>query len=824
MKFFKLLFFLILTLTIISCKKETPTDTEQTPDNEVKITETARPVDDELRNNLQILDTTSFTMQIPSSMVSSKKLKVNDVLVDKPSSVARYGFLRKIKDIRQSGNQSTITTSQATLKEVIEKGSISIKKYTLGKHNLASIQLIDGTKLVNNPALNKNNMIGINWDYEKDIYSSGNNKVSVKGNIAFNFDLNFDLTVNFFELEYFKTSLEVNQAVSLNFKSNFSKDLANVKIPFAKAFFNPVTFTVGIIPVVLVPEITLYLGADGSISANTESWFKESFTGEYGIKYIEEKGWNTINSDNFSLEKELPKLYGAGKFSAYVGPQASIKLYGVAGPYLTFDAYTEIESKLNNTKLNYDYSIGFRCNAGVQVELFGWELLNTYKEVFSKELFSYNSDSGNSGDSFRLTNPTNDQTYVAGDFINLTTFYNGTRPTSVKFFVDDIEKSNDLFEPFEYTLNTTSLNEGEHTIKAVAVYSAKTLEFTTKIKLVKPVWTKIDISSLVGSLDIIHKIYFVNENLGFAVGGGLNHSLILKTNDGGNTWTKVLSLATYEDREITDIAYINSGEIYAIRHDNLFLSKNNGSTWEIFIPKGEVHSRIGGTKMALTSEGLIVTGYGSMYIKAASSSGDTWIETYPGGPENPIDIGDAIAVQYLNGKKIVVLDGKDLNSVYTPRPHQVLISNDGGYTWKKVSLNIPFEWEPRDMSFGDENNGWIVGHCTTNDRGFVLKTTNGGESWSVLHNPNDEKYFSLNAVAFLDFQNGFTAGTLVDISQGSINWNQGVLSSNTSGVNWANTSLKNYNPNGSIQTLFFLSKTKGWAAGSHQTLYKYGSN
>lgn len=824
MKLFKLFFFLVLVLLTTSCKKETPTDTEGTSDTEVKISESAKAVDDELRNSLTMLDTTSFTMQIPSSLVSSKKLKVNDVLVDKPSTLARYGFLRKITNIQQSGNQSTITTSQATLKEVIEKGSISIKKYSLGKHNLASIQLIDGAKLINNPALNKNNLIGINWDYEKDIFSSGSNKVTVKGNITFNFDLNFDLSVNFFELESFKTSLEVNQAVSMNFKSNFSKDLSNVKIPFAKAFFNPITFSVGIIPVVLVPEITLYLGADGNISTNTETWFKESFSGEYGIKYIEDKGWSTINADNFTLEKELPKIAGAGKFSAYVGPQASLKLYGVAGPFLTFDGYTEIESKLSNTKLTYDYSIGFRCNAGVQVELFGWELLNTYKKVFSKELFRYNSDAGSTEDSFRLTNPTNDQTYVAGDFITLTTFYNGTRPISVKFFVDGVEKFSDSFEPFEYTLNTSSLSEGEHTIKAMAVYSSKSHEATAKIKLVKPTWTKIDISNLVGTSDIIHKIYFVNDNLGFAVGGGINHSLILKTTDGGNTWTKALSLTTYEDTEITDIAYVNSGEIYAIRGDNLFLSKNNGSSWEIFIPQGEINSRIGGTKMALTSEGLIVTGYASMYIKAASASGDKWIETYPGGGENSIDIGDAIAVSYLNNKKIVVLDGKDLNSIATPLPHQVLISNDGGYNWKNISLNIPFEWEPRDMSFGDENNGWIVGHCTTNDRGFVLKTTNGGESWSVLHNPNDEKFFSLNAVSFLDFQNGFAAGTLVDINQGSINWNQGVLSSNTSGSSWANTSLKNYNPNGSIQTLFFLSKTKGWAAGSHQTLFKYGSN
>jgi photosystem II stability/assembly factor-like uncharacterized protein len=825
MKHVKIFFYLILLLALISCKKESPSEPEQIVSGEdIVISETAKPIDDELRNNLGSFDST-FVFSIPSSLVVSKNLKVNDVLIDKPGSGAPYGFLRKIISISSDGTQSTVATSQATLKDVIKQGKINVENVQLGKQNLVSIKLIDGAKIAENPSLNKSDMIGINWDYEKTIYSSGNDKIDISGSFAFNFGLNFRLDIGLTGVEYFKTSVEVNQSVSMRFKSRLTKDLANIKIPFAKAYFTPITIMAGIIPIVLVPEVTLYLGADGKISAETETWCNESFDGEYGIKYDDDKGWDVINSDNFTLDKEFPQIAGTGKFSAFVGPQTSLKLYGVAGPYLTFNTYAELESNLQNAKLEYEFVIGFKSDAGVQVELFGWELLNTHREVFSKELFRFNSKTGETSDNFRITYPANDQELVKGDFVKVTTFYSGTKPNSVKFFIDNTEKFSTSAEPFEYNLETQNLSDGEHQIKAVAQYSNKTIESIVKIKLAKPGWTKIDLGGLITDSDIIYKIYFVNDNLGFAVGGGLNNSLILKTNDGGNTWTKVLSKTSYDDTQITDIVYVSSSELYAVRIDNLFLSTNNGNSWDIFIPEGEINSRIGGTKLALTSEGLILTGYSSFYLKASVQQGAIWTETYASGEDGSIlteYIGSARAVKYLSNKKIVVLDGKDIN--YIDRtPDQLLISYDGGYTWKNKSLNIPLEWDATDMDFPDENNGWIVGKAE-NDRGFILRTTDGGESWQTLVNPNDEQLFSLFAVDFVDYQNGFCGGTILDLNQNGLSWHQGILSSNNSGNNWANTSLSGYNSNGEIRTMFFLSKTKGWAAGSHKVLYKYDTN
>ncbi|MFA7289778.1 MAG: YCF48-related protein [Melioribacteraceae bacterium] len=818
----KNIIYLILLLIIISsngCKKDSPTepDSDKNPPQTI-ISEKAKPIDDELRNNLTITDTSNFTMTIPTSIVSQKNIKVGDILVDKPSTKARYGFLRTITSIQTSGANATITTSQATLKDVIKQGKINIKKTTLTKSNLESIKLMNGAKLSKSDVLNKQDMIGIDWNFESDMYKSGKNYITISGNFLFNIDLNFDLEVDLTGVDYFKTSIEVNQDVSMRLKANYSKDLSSVKIPFAKAIFNPIVFVVGIIPVVLVPEVTLYIGANGKVTAETESWCKESFTGEYGLEYKNDS-WNSIKTDNFQKDYLIPNTKAGNSFKAFVGPKASIKLFGVAGPYVSLDAISELKTTTAANGTNIDFLIAFECNAGAEVEIFGWELLSHTKQILSKEIYRYTNNSETTQNQFKITYPSPELSVVKGDLIKITTFSSGDTPNYVKFYIDDKEVYSDNSSPFEYEWKSETFSLGTHTIKAIAFYAGSTLESVISVSIKEGSWTKIDIGNILSGSEIIHRLYFLNESEGFAVGGGISTSFILKTTDGGNSWKKVLYKNGPEDHEITDIILENASNIYAISDNYLYLSKDNGESWNPFQPDGEVYSRIGGSKMAIGSEGLVIAGYSSFYLKASTQIGAIWKEI-----PNYIDIyvGSALAIKYLSGKKIVVLDRKD-NNYAENKPLHLLFSYDGGYTWESKNLNIPFEWEPMDMDFADDTNGWIVGK-DQNDRGFILSTNNGGDSWQLLVDPAKEQLFSLFAVDFTDYQHGFTAGTLVDLEQGGISWHQGILSSNNKGINWSNHKLNNYDLNGEVRTLFFLDINNGWAAGSKKVMYKYKIN
>jgi len=106
--------------------------------------------------------------------------------------------------------------------------------------------------------------------------------------------------------------------------------------------------------------------------------------------------------------------------------------------------------------------------------------------------------------------------------------------------------------------------------------------------------------------------------------------------------------------------------------------------------------------------------------------------------------------------------------------------------------------ELTDVSFIDENTGWISGWT-----GTILKTTDGGQTWNALPNvPPNNAYYSVD---FTDAQNGWASafsGKIIHTTDG--------------GQTWVNqSSPTNYD----LYSLFFINATTGWAAGGLYDLY-----
>ena len=146
-----------------------------------------------------------------------------------------------------------------------------------------------------------------------------------------------------------------------------------------------------------------------------------------------------------------------------------------------------------------------------------------------------------------------------------------------------------------------------------------------------------------------------------------------------------------------------------------------------------------------------------------------------------------------------------------------------------------------DMSFVNDSTGWIVG-----EKGTIIKTTDGGETWEIQESGTD--YWLMN-VAFVDEQTGFASGNnsfVIYTTDGGEHWER------MPGFQWYADPLKsiyvvnpdtvwfgswngqiygcfNYGqewiripPNGDyleINSIQFPDKMNGWAAGG-----SYGSN
>ena len=100
----------------------------------------------------------------------------------------------------------------------------------------------------------------------------------------------------------------------------------------------------------------------------------------------------------------------------------------------------------------------------------------------------------------------------------------------------------------------------------------------------------------------------------------------------------------------------------------------------------------------------------------------------------------------------------------------ILNSTDGGETWKQTPS--PVDVTLTSIDFTPSGEGWIVGHEAT-----ILHSSDSGESWQISkYKPEDERFYL--AVNFISDQEGYVLGTDGEL------WK-----TIDSGVNWSLTLL-----------------------------------
>lgn len=101
-------------------------------------------------------------------------------------------------------------------------------------------------------------------------------------------------------------------------------------------------------------------------------------------------------------------------------------------------------------------------------------------------------------------------------------------------------------------------------------------------------------------------------------------------------------------------------------------------------------------------------------------------------------------------------------------PRSVFLkTTNGGMNWINMNISLSFPAELIEMSFVNENTGYICGRYR-----YIFKTTNGGSNWDSIQVP----YFGnqiWNSMQFLDENTGFIAGRYglsEKTTNGGLNW------------------------------------------------------
>lgn len=217
----------------------------------------------------------------------------------------------------------------------------------------------------------------------------------------------------------------------------------------------------------------------------------------------------------------------------------------------------------------------------------------------------------------------------------------------------------------------------------------------------------------------IRGIYFIDDNIGFAVGGENScggtgcipaGGFILRTQDVGQTWTKVF---TPSDKiEISSIYFTNATNGFCAGDNVVFKTIDGGQTWT----ENKINN-IGGKMMKISfvdsQTGFIVCL--SDKILKTSNGGITWEISSPNKNTGYYSFSSSNGVGYVSGQ------GK------------ILKSFNNGNTWTEL-INSPADIF--DIKFIDKNIGYAFGRGNYSggdwgrSYGAMYCTNNGGDTWN----------------------------------------------------------------------------------------------
>jgi len=133
---------------------------------------------------------------------------------------------------------------------------------------------------------------------------------------------------------------------------------------------------------------------------------------------------------------------------------------------------------------------------------------------------------------------------------------------------------------------------------------------------------------------------------------------------------------------------------------------------------------------------------------------------------------------------------------------QVMLTVDGGETWRPVPLAGPSGFL-HDLQFRDDAEGWVAGTQ-------IAHTEDGGETWHMLFRSESENgYVSANAIHFVDPSRGWLVG------QGGT-----LMRTDDGGTDWTAVRLPlGEKEHPALWDITFADGAQGWIAGDHGVIF-----
>lgn len=246
-------------------------------------------------------------------------------------------------------------------------------------------------------------------------------------------------------------------------------------------------------------------------------------------------------------------------------------------------------------------------------------------------------------------------------------------------------------------------------------------------------WNAVVVNS--NDTQVLVDIAFSDSLHGIIVGGTQNNGRVLRTTNGGDTWQRIAVDTTPKYIGVSckgNTCAIVGYRVGPSRAGVVLISNDHFASWRLADTAGLDHYP--GTVAVIDSQRIMVMGQLPRFVDTlgvlavlTENGGKTW-QKIKSGIRTDIYWFNSVAVSENNN-----IIGVGQNSC-------IVLSNDGGRTWRELSyvklwqLEIPPDdnLQYSDGYFFNDRTGIVVGGSVS---GVVLRTTDGGLSWTSIEAP-----------------------------------------------------------------------------------------
>ena len=268
----------------------------------------------------------------------------------------------------------------------------------------------------------------------------------------------------------------------------------------------------------------------------------------------------------------------------------------------------------------------------------------------------------------------------------------------------------------------------------------------------------------------LYSLHFIDDSIGWAIG---EVGTILKSIDGGESW---LSQSSGTEENLFSVCFADSNIGVAVGNNGTLVNTlDGGLNWNLHDQLGQELTFIEDVHFINSNVGWSVGN--SIYdddgeilqplLWKTENSGVDWQEVYVSNEDiflrNCHFVDENIG--WLAGSRLTEPNTENYSGI-------ILKTENGGDTWSNVECDSTIS-DFSELHFIDENMGWMIGNRYNgySYEQFIYKTVNGGENWTQLSLPESSTILTFH---FVDQSRGiFTgSGSIWYTSDGGVTWSE----------------------------------------------------